>query len=117
MDQALLTAQDRFAVRVSIYSLRSLKQVAQETEMAIAQLTPQQIANWVENDPSLTPQNGFDESFRSFFSRLVLASLKPLKQIAQEAGAPVEALSVAQVIAWFEAAAKARIAQEREATS
>lgn len=111
VDQALLTSSDKFATRVAIYSLRSLKQIAQETDMAIAQLAPAQITEWVANDPSLIPERGFDQNFRQFFSRIVLSSLNPLQRVAEANQSAIEDLSVAQVIAWFEQQAKIRLEQ------
>jgi hypothetical protein len=77
--------------------------------VAIASLTPPQIAHWIEQDDTLKPEVGFDSSFKSFFSQLVISSLKPLTQIAQVDGVAIEDLSLSQVIAWFEQQAKARI--------
>lgn len=104
VDKALLTSREKFSARVAIYALRSLKQIAQETGIAITQLEPHQIEDWVYQDDSL--QTGSDREFRQFFAQLVLASFKPLKQSAQIAGVSIEALTVAQVIVWFEQQAK-----------
>lgn len=104
VDKALLTSRDKFSARVAIYALRSLKQVAQTEGVTIARLDPQQIDDWVYQDESL--QTGVDREFRQFFAQLVIASLRPLGQIAQEAGTAIEDLTVAQVIGWFEQQAK-----------
>lgn len=104
VDKALLTSREKFSARVAIYALRSLKQIAQATEIAITQLEPQQIEGWVEQDESL--QAGIDREFRQFFAQLVLAAFKPLKQAAQVAEVSIESLTVAQVITWFEQQAK-----------
>jgi hypothetical protein len=109
VDQALLTSRERFSARVAIYALRSLKQIAQVNEVAIAQLNSQEIESWVYHDESL--QAGIDREFRQFFAQLVIASLKPLKQAAQAAGVPIESLSVAQVISWFEQQAKLNLSK------
>ena len=111
VDQAMLTARDRFSARVAIYSLRSLKQMAQEQNRAIADLEESQIIQWIANDPTLEPEAGFDNKFKVFFSRLVISSLRPLRQIAQENDVAIEALTLEQVIAWFEKEAKLRIEQ------
>lgn len=116
VDTALLTARDRFSTRVAIYSLRSLKQIASEQGQAIADLHPHQVTAWVAQDASLRADQGFDDSFKGFFSQLVLSSLKPLKQIAAEAHRDIEALTPADVIAWFEKEARLRIEQGRDAT-
>ena len=111
VDSTLMPARDRFSARVSIYALRSLKQVAEQTGVAINELTDRQIANWVEQDPSLRPENGFDANFKGFFAKLVIASLKPLRQISQETKVAIENLTVSQVVSWFESQAKSRVEQ------
>ena len=100
VDKALLTSRERFSTRVAIYALRSLKTIAVENGTTIAQLESQQIEDWVYQDESL--QTGRDREFRQFFAQLVLASGKPLTHAAQLAGVSTEALTVAQVIGWFE---------------
>jgi hypothetical protein len=110
VDKALLTSHDKFAARVAIYALRSLKQIAQQAGIPVSELTPEQIEDWIYQDPSL--QTGMDVSFKAFFSRLVTASRQPLQQAAQSASVPVESLTLAQVIAWFEQDARRRLAQQ-----
>lgn len=109
VDSTLMPARDRFSARVAIYALRSLKQVAEQTGVAINELTEQQIINWVEQDPALRPEAGFDTNFKGFFAKLVIASLKPLKQISQETKVAIEDLKVVQVVSWFEQQAKLRL--------
>lgn len=104
VDKALLTSREKFSARVAIYALRSLKQIAQANGVTIVQLEPQQIEAWVYQDESL--QAGVDREFRQFFSQLVIASMKPLRQMAAAAGVPIEAIGLAQVINWFEQQAK-----------
>ncbi|NJN87541.1 MAG: hypothetical protein HC881_16060 [Leptolyngbyaceae cyanobacterium SL_7_1] len=116
VDRAMLTARDRFSARVSIYSLRALKQIGQQQEVPIEALQAETITNWVEQDPTLQPEQGFDSNFKRFFSRLVISSLKPLKQIAVEREMAIETLTPAQVITWFEKEAKLRIEQGSDAT-
>lgn len=108
VDQAMMTSRDRFSARVAIYSLRSLKTIAQQQQTVIAQLSDQEIVDWVDQDPALQ-QSGFDENFRQFFIRLVLSSLKPLRQIAQAYEVAIDDLAVSQVVRWFEQEAKSRI--------
>jgi hypothetical protein len=107
VDKALLTAHDKFTARVAIYALRSLKAIAQQTNTPIAALQPEQIEDWVYQDPSL--QQSGDREFRQFFSQLVISSMKPLKQIVQQAGIVMEDLTIPQVVQWFEALAKQRL--------
>jgi hypothetical protein len=107
VDKALLTSRDKFSARVAIYSLRSLKQIAQASGKPIANLDSTQIEDWIYQDESL--QGGIDNEFKKFFSKLVIASINPLNQIAAANGSTIEELSVQQVVAWFEAKAKAEM--------
>lgn len=115
VDKALLTAHGKFTTRVAIYALRSLKAIAASENVAIADLQPDQIEDWVYQDPSLQDgSNGAEDKesarkFRQFFSNLVISSTKPLNQVAQQLGLNVEELTVSQVIAWFEADAKKQL--------
>jgi hypothetical protein len=115
VDQALLTSRDKFLTRVAIYSLRSLKQISQQTGLAVEQITPQQIADWIEKDESLRREAEANESFGSFFTQLVLSSLKPLKQVADSEGKAIATLTPSQVIAWFEQEAKTKLEKEQSA--
>lgn len=108
VDQALLTAREKFSARVAIYALRSLKQIARQSGVAIDSLQTYQIVEWINQDASL--QQGTDQDFKRFFAQLVNSSRKPLKQAAQEADVTVEALTIPQVIAWFEQESKKNLA-------
>ncbi|MEB3211922.1 MAG: hypothetical protein VKL39_11235 [Leptolyngbyaceae bacterium] len=119
VDAALLTSRDKFSARVAIYSLRVLKQIAAENQMAIAQVSPDDIIQWVNHDEAVKASSiPGDESavgaergdrFQSFFSKLVASSLRPLHQISQETQTSLENVSVTQVIQWFEKGARERI--------
>lgn len=109
VDSALLTSRDKFSARVAIYSLRALKQIAQESGQAIATLQPSQIEDWIYQDETL--QTGLDNEFKKFFTQLVIASTNPLTQAAQTNGSTIEQLTVPQVVVWFEAKAKANLNQ------
>lgn len=117
VDKALLSSRERFSARVAIYSLRSLKQISQENDLPIHALSKAQILEWVEQDDSAQADLETTQSFKQFFSQLVLSSLKPLGQIAQENETQIEQLTPAQVITWFEKTAKARIEQDENPTS
>lgn len=110
VDKALLTSREKFSARVSIYALRSLKQIAQTNQVPIETLQQEQIEDWIYQDESL--QQGIDNEFKKFFSQLVISSVKPLKQAAQEAGVTIEHLTVPQVVTWFEKEAKLRLEQK-----
>jgi hypothetical protein len=104
VDAALLTAHGKFNARVAIYALRSLKQIAIERQQPIEDIQPATITAWVEADANVQASN--DANFRQFWARLVLSALNPLKAAAAAVSRPLEDLTVAQVIAHFEAVAK-----------
>ncbi|AFZ11922.1 hypothetical protein Cri9333_1007 [Crinalium epipsammum PCC 9333] len=106
VDAALLTSQDKFVTRLALYALKSLKQIAQETGAPIENITPQQLSAWIEKDETFKQEIENDATFEDFFTRLVISSLNPLKQVSQAANLPIEDLTVEQVIAWFEKQAK-----------
>ncbi|MBW4681327.1 MAG: hypothetical protein KME19_14595 [Microcoleus vaginatus WJT46-NPBG5] len=110
VDTALLSTREKFSTRLAIYALRVLKQIAGETALKVEEVTPQQVKNWIEKDEAIRQQIEIDTGFASFFTNLVISSLKPLKQISLETGVPVEDLTVRQVVAWFEKQAKMRLA-------
>ncbi len=118
VETALLSSRDKFTARVAIYSLRVLKRIAEEHDGAIATISRDQIIDWVSQDDSVQSSNiaGLEtnDSFKLFFSKLVASSLRPLHQISQETETPLEHLSVAQVVQWFEKEAKIRIQQENQ---
>jgi hypothetical protein len=111
VDQALLTTKDKFLVRVALYSLRSLKQIALETDRPIEQITEQQLVEWVKQDESSHQAIGGDRTFEQFFIQIVLSSLKPLRQVAADTQVAIEDLTIPQVISWFEQKAKKEIEQ------
>lgn len=102
VDAALLSSKDKFSTRLAIYALRCLKQIAEVQEISVEQITPAQITDWIKQDQNIQQQLEVDSNFESFFTRLVLSSLKPLTQIAQSEEIPIEMLTVEQVIAGFE---------------
>ena len=61
-----------------------------------------QVKTWVKNDENLKQKSDLDADFENFFTRLVMASLSPLKQIAQESAVALQDLTVPQVVKWFE---------------
>ena len=115
VEAALLSSRDKFTARVAIYSLRVLKHIAQDKDVAIADISKDEIIEWVNHDEvvqtSSLPGLETNDSFKLFFSKLVGSSLKPLYQIADENETALDNLSVTQVVQWFEKEAKARIDQ------
>jgi hypothetical protein len=109
IDGTLLPTRDRFSIRITVYSWRYLRQVSQGLGVGIANLRPQQIEDWLRQDSSLQAQELADESFMDLFSRLLISSLMPLQKIAQQENVEIEALTLLQIIAWFEAQVKAAL--------
>lgn len=108
VDKALLSSREKFSARLAIYALRVLKQIAEPAGFKIENVTPEQIGDWIVKDEKIQQQIEIDSGFDRFFTNLVISSLKPLKQISQEASVPIEDLTVQQVVAWFEKDAKSR---------
>lgn len=101
IDQTLLPTRDRFSIRVTVYSWRYLQQVSTALGVAIADLQPQQIQAWVQQDPSLQSQTQGDAEFSAWLSHLLTAALTPLQTIAHQEGTQIERLSFEQIVDWF----------------
>ncbi|MFM9264703.1 hypothetical protein [Tychonema sp. BBK16] len=108
VDMALLSSKEKFSARLAIYALRVLKQIAGETGLSVVEVSNQQVMDWVRNDEIIQQSIQVDASFENFFTNLVIASLRPLRQIATESEGAIEQLTVKQVVAWFEKDAKIR---------
>ncbi len=102
VDGALLTSKKKFSTRLAIYALRCLRQIAEETDLAPEEIPSEQITTWIQKDENIKQQLEVDASFENFFTRLVMSSLGPLKQVSQEFGVPLQDLTVQQVVKWFE---------------
>jgi hypothetical protein len=112
VDAALLSSKEKFSTRLALYALRCLQQNSLEKKIEIESIQPEKIKAWIQQDPTIQKQIELDNSFEAFFTKLVISSLKPLKQIAVEENQPVENLTVKQVIAWFEQQSKENLAIE-----
>jgi hypothetical protein len=106
VDAALLNSQDKFVTRLAIYALKLLKQIHQETGASVENITAKELSAWIEKDEKFKQEIESDATFEDFFTRLVISSLKPLKQLSQATNIPIESLTVEQVIQWFEQQAK-----------
>ncbi|NEQ98161.1 MAG: hypothetical protein F6K30_15825 [Cyanothece sp. SIO2G6] len=116
VDQALLSAKEKFSTRVALYSLRVLQAIA-PNQNDITAIAPEQILDWLTHHQSEMPAGlQPDPAFQQFFSQLVLSSLRPLAQIAMEQQKSVGELRSVDVIAWFEQQAKIRVEQGESAT-
>jgi hypothetical protein len=112
VDAALLSSKEKFSTRLALYALRCLQQISQEKQIDIELIQAEQIQAWIRQDETIQKQIELDSSFETFFTKLVISSLKPLKQIAREENKPVEHLTVKQVIFWFEQQSKKNLAVE-----
>ncbi|VXD23417.1 conserved hypothetical protein [Planktothrix serta PCC 8927] len=106
VDAALLSSKEKFSTRLAIYALRCLKQISQNEEIIIENIKPEQVQSWIEKDANFQEKLELDANFKNFFSQLILASLKPLKQASQAENIPIQELTVKQLIQWFEQESK-----------
>ena len=107
VDAALLTSRDRFSVRVALYGLRILQQVATAEGMPLETLNPDQIQTWLRQDTTATAvvlaqSMEMDDDFQAFWAKLLWSSIKPLQQAAIAAQVSIPALTLPQVIQYFE---------------
>ena len=102
IDQTLLSTRDRFSIRVTVYSWRYLQRVSVGLGVAIGDLQPQQIQDWILQDPQVSAEAVGDAMFSEWLGHLLLSSLKPLRAIAQQEGSEIERLTLEQIIGWFE---------------
>lgn len=63
VDKALLSSSEKFLTRLTISSLRLLKQIAQDTGVTIEDLTHQQVVDWFENDGKIRREQGIEAAF------------------------------------------------------
>lgn len=63
VDAALLSSPEKFLTRLTISSLRVLQQIAKENNIAIEELTTQQIIAWFEKDGKIRRQDGVEAAF------------------------------------------------------
>ena len=109
IDQTFLPTRDRFSIRITVYSWRYLLQVSQGLGVAVAELKPQQIIDWLRSDPQMQASEVLDESFVDWFGNLLIASLTPLHKISQHQNTGIENLSLSEIIEWFTLQVKASL--------
>ena len=112
VEAALLSSKEKFSTRLAIYALRCLKEIAETQDIKIENIQPEQVQDWVKNDDSFKEKLELDGNFHNFFSQLVIASLKPLKQVSQAENTPIQDLTIKQLINWFEQESKKKLGQE-----
>ncbi|MBH8551441.1 hypothetical protein I8751_03400 [Nostocaceae cyanobacterium CENA357] len=63
VDAALLSSSEKFLTRLTISSLKLLKYIAQEHDVAIEDLTAQQVIAWFEKDSKIRREQGIEASY------------------------------------------------------
>lgn len=63
VDAALLAANEKFLTRLTISSLKLLKHIAQEYNVAIEELDTQQIVAWFEKDGKIRREQGIESAY------------------------------------------------------
>ncbi|WP_414582040.1 hypothetical protein [Scytonema sp. PCC 10023] len=63
VDAALLSSPEKFLTRLTISSLRLLKQIAQDYEVKIEDLTSQQVIAWFEKDGKIRREQGIEAAY------------------------------------------------------
>jgi hypothetical protein len=63
VDAALLSSPEKFLTRLTISSLKLLKHIAQDYDVAIEDLTAQQIIAWFEKDSKIRREQGIEASY------------------------------------------------------
>jgi len=114
VDGALMTSKDRFSTRVAIYALRIMKQISAEQVIQMDAIGPAQLGEFLENDASAQAAMAaqsmeIDSNFKLFWSQIISSARKPLGAIAQANQTPMEQITTAQIIRWFEAQSKASL--------
>jgi hypothetical protein len=115
IDGALMTSRDKFATRVALYALRMLQQM----NAADRPLSTQEIRDWLqqsESSKALILEQGleWDEQFLGFWTQLIDSAQRSLMTIAQSLEISWLALTIDQIVTWFEAEAKAKINRENQ---
>jgi hypothetical protein len=63
VDAALLSSPEKFLTRLTISSWKLLKHIAQDYNVEIEDLTPQQIVAWFEQDGKIRREQGTDAAY------------------------------------------------------
>ncbi|MEM9922590.1 MAG: hypothetical protein AAF915_02345 [Cyanobacteria bacterium P01_D01_bin.50] len=63
VDAALLSSPEKFLTRLTISSLKVLQQIAKENNIALEELTSQQIIAWFEKDGKIRREEGVEAAF------------------------------------------------------
>jgi hypothetical protein len=106
VDSTLLPYRDKFAVRLTIYALRTLLPLAARLGCGVVELPSQEIFTWVQAQPELHQSEDEATQFATWYAQMLDAARRPLQQIAAATGRAPETLSVAEIVAWFVANAQ-----------
>ncbi|MGB7439895.1 MAG: hypothetical protein WA919_02410 [Coleofasciculaceae cyanobacterium] len=63
VDKALLSSHEKFLTRLTISSLRLLKQIAKDSDSTVEDLTHQQVVDWFEKDSKIRQEQGVEAAF------------------------------------------------------
>jgi hypothetical protein len=63
VDKALLSSHEKFLTRLTISSLRLLKQIAKDTGVTVEELTYQQVIDWFEKDGKIRREQGTEAAY------------------------------------------------------
>ncbi len=63
VDAALLSSSEKFLSRLTISSLKLLKYIAQEYNIAVEDLTTEQVIDWFEKDSKVRREQGVEAAY------------------------------------------------------
>jgi len=63
VDGALLPQHEKFLTRLTISSMRLLIHIAQDYQITVEELTPDQIIKWFEQDAKIRHEQGIQAAF------------------------------------------------------
>ncbi|MDR7992575.1 hypothetical protein [Thermosynechococcus sp. TG252] len=107
IDQLLLPAADRFAIRVAVYAQRYLR--AKTEGNPLEDLTEAQVYELVAADPQLQAEEQRQGGFMTWYGQILISALKQLRQIAAREGVPIAELTIPQISHWFQQQCQARL--------
>lgn len=61
VEKALLTSSEKFLTRLTISSFKLLQIIAQDLDISLENLTPEQIITWMEKDSKIKREQGQDQ--------------------------------------------------------
>ncbi|WP_164921051.1 hypothetical protein [Thermosynechococcus vestitus] len=107
IDQLLLPAADRFAIRVAVYAQRYLRTKIEG--QPLEDLTETQVYELVAADPRLQAEEARQGGFITWYGQILISALKQLRQMAEREGVPIAELTIPQISRWFEQQCQTRL--------